>query len=75
MTSGHKTGVALAVGLAAALASCARPEAPAPLAKNEYVDARVCAQCHADIAHNYANTGMAKSFYPPDVAAIPHPKP
>ncbi len=66
--------VVLAGGLIVALVSCARREAIKPLAKNEYVDARTCAECHADIVRNYSNTGMARSFYPPDAASVPNPK-
>src|SRR5580698_5536214 len=51
------------------------------LAKNEYVDARICAECHKDIARNYSNTGMARSFHAPDAASyspgatgVPNPK-
>jgi tetratricopeptide (TPR) repeat protein len=32
---------------------------------SEYVDARVCANCHRQIADDYAKTGMGRSFYPP----------
>ena len=61
--------------LVLALASCSRHDAVKPLATNEYVDSATCAQCHADIARTYANTGMAKSFQTPDVASVPLPKP
>ena len=71
----HKASMVLAGGLAMALASCSRREAVKPVAKNEYVDARTCAQCHADIARNYSNTGMARSFRSPDAASVPNPKP
>jgi predicted CXXCH cytochrome family protein len=30
---------------------------------NSYIDASVCARCHAEIARNYAKTGMGRSFY------------
>jgi predicted CXXCH cytochrome family protein len=30
---------------------------------NQYVDAALCAQCHADIALTFRKTGMARSFY------------
>jgi hypothetical protein len=30
---------------------------------NSYVDARLCATCHSEIAKTYAPTGMARSFY------------
>jgi tetratricopeptide (TPR) repeat protein len=32
-------------------------------APNAYVDPAVCAQCHADKARTYSQTGMARSFY------------
>ena len=35
---------------------------------NEYVDARKCAACHAQIAANYRQTGMSRSFYRPSAA-------
>ena len=44
-------------------------------AANDYVDSTTCTQCHAEIARNYANTGMAKSFHTPDAASIANPKP
>ena len=60
--------------VAVTLASCSRREAAKPVAKNEYVDTAICAECHADIAAKYSNTGMARSFYPPDAASVPNPK-
>jgi tetratricopeptide (TPR) repeat protein len=30
-----------------------------------YIDSRVCATCHREIAANYARTGMARSFFRP----------
>jgi predicted CXXCH cytochrome family protein len=38
---------------------------------NTYVDANVCAGCHADIAKTYRLTGMARSFYPASAGTIP----
>jgi predicted CXXCH cytochrome family protein len=35
---------------------------------NGYVDSRVCATCHKEIAANYARTGMARSFFRPAAA-------
>jgi len=35
---------------------------------NEYVDARKCAACHVQIAANYRQTGMSRSFYRPSAA-------
>ncbi|MFN7934909.1 MAG: tetratricopeptide repeat protein [Bryobacteraceae bacterium] len=43
------------------LASCRK--APAPLPTQAYVDAKVCAGCHAEIAKNYSRSGMAQAFY------------
>jgi predicted CXXCH cytochrome family protein len=34
-------------------------------AESEYVDAKICASCHKEIAANYAQTGMAQSFFTP----------
>ncbi len=34
-------------------------------ASGEYVDARVCAACHRQIAEDYRQTGMARSFFRP----------
>jgi Flp pilus assembly protein TadD len=70
----YKAWAVLAGALVVALASCARREAAKPLAKNEYVDARICADCHSGIAQTYSNTGMARSFYPPTAASVPNPK-
>src|SRR6202050_4205559 len=41
--------------------SLARPE-------SEYVDSKVAAPCHRDIAADYARTGMAQSFFRPQAA-------
>ncbi len=43
--------------------------------QNQYVDARICAGCHADIARTYSKTGMARAFYAPDAASVPSPTP
>ena len=71
----HKAWVVLAGGLTIALVSCSRREAAKSVAKNDYVDAATCAQCHAETARSYSNTGMARSFHPPDAASVPDPKP
>src|SRR4051794_23016511 len=34
-------------------------------AGSEYVDARICAKCHRQIAEDYARTGMGRSFFRP----------
>jgi hypothetical protein len=65
----------LAGGLIVAFASCSRHDAVKTIAQNEYVDPATCAQCHAEIARNYSNTGMAKAFHAPDAASVPDPKP
>ncbi len=77
----YKAWVVLAAGLLFALASCSRRESVKPLAKNEYlekneyVDAGTCSECHPDVAHDYSNTGMARSFHSLDAASVPNPKP
>jgi tetratricopeptide (TPR) repeat protein len=43
---------------------------PATRADNAYVDAAVCASCHAGIAKSYRETGMARSFYRANSAAM-----
>lgn len=70
----YKSWVVWTGWLVVALASCSRPEPVKLAAKNEYVDARTCAECHTGIARNYANTGMAKAFHVPDAASVPNPK-
>ncbi len=66
-------------GLAVTLTSCSpvatEKTAEPQLAANEYVDSAKCATCHADIARTYSKTGMARSFYAPDAASVPNPKP
>lgn len=74
MSRWRKPWIVLPGGLIIALASCSRRDAVTPQAKNEYVDAATCAQCHADIASNYSKTGMARSFQSPDAASIANPK-
>jgi hypothetical protein len=41
---------------------------------NRYVDPAQCARCHAEIAANFRNTGMGRSFYnfPRPGQAVPH---
>jgi predicted CXXCH cytochrome family protein len=75
----YKAWMVLAGGLLVALASCSRREAVkgvsvTELAKNEYVDAATCTECHTDIARNYSNTGMARSFHSPDARSVLNPK-
>jgi predicted CXXCH cytochrome family protein len=63
------------VGLWLLAASCSRREVANVAPKNEYVDAKMCGECHASIARTYATTGMARSFYTPDAVSMPDPKP
>jgi tetratricopeptide (TPR) repeat protein len=35
---------------------------------NGYIDSKICATCHRDIAANYARTGMGRSFFIPGTA-------
>ena len=56
-------GAALAAaGLAGAWWYTKRQPRPAPSPANAYVDAAVCASCHAGIAASYRKTGMGRSF-------------
>jgi hypothetical protein len=45
---------------------------PASSSANNYVDAALCAQCHAEIANSFRKTGMGRSFYrlPAGVPAV-----
>ena len=38
-----------------------------------FVDPKLCAGCHRQIADNYARTGMGRSFYRPSAATLPDP--
>ena len=51
-----------------ATATCGSLTAAEAAAGNNYVDARICASCHAAAARNYQNTGMGRSFYRPSPA-------
>lgn len=42
-----------------------RPLQPAGQTEAAYVDSKLCAGCHAEIAKTYRATGMARSFYRP----------
>jgi hypothetical protein len=70
----YKSWIVLTGGLSIALASCSPGDSEKPLAKNDYVDAGSCAECHAGIARNYSKTGMARAFHAPDTASVPNPK-
>ncbi|MDQ6677507.1 MAG: tetratricopeptide repeat protein [Acidobacteriota bacterium] len=43
------------------------------LAANSYIDGKLCASCHANIARTYARTGMARSFYRPQNDPVSSP--
>ncbi len=72
-----------ALTAAALLAQQARPPAtaPKPISKsavnpaNNFVDPALCATCHAEIAQNFAKTGMGRSFakITPEHPADPFP--
>ena len=64
---------AILFAVALVLAGCwTQPAAPVP---NNFVDAKTCSNCHAEIAAKYALTGMARAFYTPSAASFPQPKP
>lgn len=44
------------------------PLTAAPAPATQYVDSKICAKCHRDIAANYARTGMGRSFFKPAAA-------
>ncbi len=60
MVSSRRIAVLLLLG-----SSPARPETHP---QSGYVDSKVCATCHRDIAADYARTGMAQSFFRPEAA-------
>ena len=66
--------VALALGLAYALAAC-RSAAPDPVAASDadwaYVGDAACTQCHAEIATSYAQTGMGRAVSRFDPSTAP----
>ncbi len=47
------------------IAACVTTLLRAAGASAEYVDARICAACHKQIAADYAKTGMGRSFFRP----------
>src|SRR5204863_64864 len=53
--------------LALAIAATATAATPA---NSEYVDARVCAKCHRQIAEDYARTCMGRSFVRPAASSV-----
>jgi predicted CXXCH cytochrome family protein len=48
--------------------SCSRPATKEPQAR--YLAASACTGCHAEIAKNYRQTGMGRSFYRPSAGKI-----
>ena len=66
--------IARAIAIAAIAASCNTKPAVKPPA-NEYVDAKLCAGCHAEIYRNYSRTGMAKAFYISNEASFSEAQP
>src|SRR5271170_732259 len=66
--------VAATLFLALAAAGCSRPKQPVR-DSNTYVNARVCASCHAGVYESYRHTGMARSFYAPSADSLPDPEP
>ena len=64
-------------GLGASLLLCAQAgtkhsTAAAPAAKHvqsDYIDSRVCASCHSEIADSFSQTGMGRSFRTAEIAA------
>jgi tetratricopeptide (TPR) repeat protein len=64
----RKAACILAIALASA--HCSRRKE----VSNQYVNARVCATCHAEIYQTYRHTGMARAFYPPTSESFPEPR-
>ncbi len=60
----RKTAFFAALFFALIAAGCSHPKQQIR-ESNEYVDARVCASCHAKIAEQYKHTGMARAFSSP----------
>lgn len=59
---------------AAAQAGPKHPSAatsPAKPIQSDYIDSRICASCHREIAESFSQTGMGRSFGIPDVSAPP----
>jgi tetratricopeptide (TPR) repeat protein len=66
--------VAAAVILALWTACCSRPKQQVR-ESNNYINARVCAGCHAGVYEHYRQTGMARAFYAPSSASFPDARP
>ena len=54
----------VALHACSAVFGCGLPRRRPPV-QSEYVDARLCAGCHRQIAEDYARTGMGRSFFRP----------
>jgi tetratricopeptide (TPR) repeat protein len=61
----HPFAVVLLLGLPALQAQTSSGSLPG----NGYIDSKICAKCHRDIAANYARTGMGRSFFIPGAAS------
>jgi predicted CXXCH cytochrome family protein len=55
----------LAVAAVASCLACRQTSQSLEIPKSAYVDANVCAGCHAEIAKTYRTTGMAQAFHRP----------
>jgi tetratricopeptide (TPR) repeat protein len=53
----------LPVVIAVILTAAIRLQAATAAAGSAYVDTRICAKCHRQIAEDYARTGMGRSFF------------
>ncbi len=60
------TRTILFVAVAACFLACREASHSPEVPKSTYVDPKVCAGCHADIAKTYRTTGMARAFHRPD---------
>lgn len=60
-----KSRIAITLGIAAAslMTQLAHTQQTSTSAGNQYADPAKCAQCHAEIARNFRQTGMGRSFY------------
>src|ERR1700733_882915 len=64
--------------LALAAADCSRRHEAAGSQNNDsnrYVNASVCAGCHANVYQSYQRTGMARAFYAPSPESFPDARP
>lgn len=66
----HKFALFLTALVVALAASLVRAQTPAPPGSDGYVDAQVCAGCHAEISKTFRQTGMGRSFVRMTAAAV-----